>query len=204
MPPGGGYTALENRLYRVEVHDGGNVGGNATFKWSRYNGAVAFPVARFESTALDRIWLSGLGDDDVLRVAKGDWVEVLDDQTELEGGIGTLVCVKGIDAGERSIEIEPPLSATRHSRWPATRACAAGTRTGTRTTNGVVKMVSGWNGLENGVEISFSGGDFKAGDYWAFAARANTGRVDVLTEAPARNVEHQLCPLAIVKWPASA
>ena len=199
VPPGGGYTALENRLYRVEVHDGGNVGGNATFKWSRYNGAVAFPVARFYYTAPDRIWLSGLGDDDVLRLAKDDWIEVLDDQTELEGGTGTLVCVADVDPGERSIQIKPPLSTNpfevaRHARvrrWD---------ENGDANTKGVVKMASGWNALENGVEISFSGGDFKAGDYWAFAARANTGRVDVLTEAPARNVDHHFCPLAIVEW----
>ena len=199
VPPGGGYTALENRLYRVEVHDGGNVGGNATFEWSRYNGAVAFPVARFDDTAPDRIWLSGLGDDDVLRLAKDNTIEVLDDQTELEGGTGTLVCVADVDPGERSIQIKPPLSTNpfevaRHARvrrWD---------ENGDANTKGVVKMASGWNALENGVEISFSGGDFKAGDYWAFAARANTGRVDVLTEAPARNVDHHFCPLAIVEW----
>ena len=199
VPPGGGYTALENRLYRVEVHDSGNPSpGNATFKWSRYNGAVAFPVARFGDTG-DRIWLSGLGDDDVLRLAKDDWVEVLDDRTELAGGTGTFVMVDDVDPGERSIRIKPALSpnpfeVTQHARvrrWDEDEDANA---------NGVVKMGSVWTGLENGVEICFTGGDFKAGDYWAFAARANTGRVDVLNEAPPRNIEHHLCPLAIVEW----
>ncbi|MCI0435340.1 MAG: DUF6519 domain-containing protein, partial [Gemmatimonadetes bacterium] len=37
----GGYRGVENRLYRVEVHDGGAL-GTATWKWSRDNGAVAF------------------------------------------------------------------------------------------------------------------------------------------------------------------
>ncbi len=42
VAPVGGYRGTENRLYRVEVHDGGGGGaGQATIKWSRDNGAVA-------------------------------------------------------------------------------------------------------------------------------------------------------------------
>jgi len=199
VPPGGGYTALENRLYRVEIHDEGDL-GVATYKWSRYNGAVAFPVARFEATATDRIWLGTLGEDEVLGLSLGDWVEVLDDDTELAGETGTLVRVDGIDPGERSITITPAIPAAtfavaRHARvrrWDEDVAA-----------DGFVTTAPGWNALENGVEIRFGGEDFKAGDYWAFAARTNTGRVDVLTEAPPRNVDHHLCPLAVVQWSAA-
>lgn len=200
VPPGGGYTALENRLYRVEIHEGGDIGA-ATYKWSRYNGAVAFPVARFEATSTDQIWLGSLGEDEVLGLSLGDWVEVLDDETELAGETGTLVRVDGVDQGERSITITPAIpagtfSVDRHARvrrWDEDVAA-----------DGWVKTRPGWNALENGVEIRFTGADFEPGDYWAFAARTNTGRVDVLTEAPPRNVEHHLCPLAVVKWSAAA
>jgi hypothetical protein len=41
-----GYLGTENQLYRVEIHDGGSL-GEATFKWSRHNGSVLFPVERF-------------------------------------------------------------------------------------------------------------------------------------------------------------
>jgi hypothetical protein len=35
-----GYLGLENRFYRIEIHEGGGT-GRATFKWSRDNGRVA-------------------------------------------------------------------------------------------------------------------------------------------------------------------
>ena len=40
LPPTGGYRGLENQLYRVEIHDPGQPGGTATFKWSRENASV--------------------------------------------------------------------------------------------------------------------------------------------------------------------
>ncbi|MDH5339874.1 MAG: DUF6519 domain-containing protein, partial [Rubrivivax sp.] len=33
LPPTGGYTGLENQTYRVEIHDPGQPGSGATFKW---------------------------------------------------------------------------------------------------------------------------------------------------------------------------
>jgi hypothetical protein len=48
----GGYRGLENRLYRVEVHQGGELGNDAvSFKWSRDNGSVAFAIEKIEYTA---------------------------------------------------------------------------------------------------------------------------------------------------------
>ena len=42
-------VANESRLYRVEIHKGGKVDKDefeetATFKWSRENGSVVFPI----------------------------------------------------------------------------------------------------------------------------------------------------------------
>ena len=45
LPPTGGYRGLENQLYRVEIHDPGQPGGAATFKWSRENASVGSRVA---------------------------------------------------------------------------------------------------------------------------------------------------------------
>src|SRR5262249_8231158 len=47
LPPSGGYRGLENRLYRVEIHDGGPH-GSATFKWTQ-NAAVATAVTEITS-----------------------------------------------------------------------------------------------------------------------------------------------------------
>ena len=43
LPPASGYRGLENRLYRIEIHDGGAL-GTARFKWSRDNGSIVSAV----------------------------------------------------------------------------------------------------------------------------------------------------------------
>src|SRR5215204_4247330 len=80
IAPEGGYQGLENRLYRVEIHHGGDL-GKATFKWSRDNGSVVFPIEEFGPDP-HQVKVKRLGRDQVLRLRKDDWVEVLDDHTE--------------------------------------------------------------------------------------------------------------------------
>lgn len=70
------YRGEENQLYRVEIHRGGKA-GVATFKWSRDNGSVIFPVLNI--TDNKNIMLEHLGRDDRLSLKVGDWVEVMDD-----------------------------------------------------------------------------------------------------------------------------
>src|SRR5215213_5148676 len=86
LPPEGGYRGLENQTYRVEIHEGGQPGGAATFKWSRENASVAMPVVEMVSTTVLR--LASIGRDDVLRISNDDWVEILDDRRELDGEPG--------------------------------------------------------------------------------------------------------------------
>ncbi|HRI18778.1 MAG TPA: DUF6519 domain-containing protein, partial [Burkholderiaceae bacterium] len=69
LPPSGGYTGLENQLYRVEVHDAGQQGAGATFKWSRDNASVASRVASIVSAT--ELELDSLGRDEVLRFSVG-------------------------------------------------------------------------------------------------------------------------------------
>ncbi|HJP89021.1 MAG TPA: DUF6519 domain-containing protein [Candidatus Limnocylindrales bacterium] len=113
--PGGGYTGLENQLYRIEIHDEGVVGGagGATFKWSRDNGTVA---ARVESIgqARDRIVVDSLGRDDVLGFHDGDWIEITDDDHELARTPGELRRIRiggGVDQATRTILLSSPLPA---------------------------------------------------------------------------------------------
>ena len=86
---------LENQLYRVEIHRGGAAvkagqqpppgGAYATYKWSRENGAVCFPVAEVVAwggtTATLRL-TDGFRDDR-FALRPGDWVEYADDVTVL-------------------------------------------------------------------------------------------------------------------------
>ena len=66
-------------LYRVEIHDGGEI-GTATFKWSRDNASVASGVSAIDGAdnlTVDRaVW------DSVRAFQPGDWVEITDDLRE--------------------------------------------------------------------------------------------------------------------------
>jgi hypothetical protein len=208
--PAGGYRGLENRLYRVEIHTPGGLEGEtrATFKWSRDNGSV---VAAVEDIATDgaqsRLTVSRIGRDQVLRFHVDDWVEVLDDYTELEVGPtgqkpGHLARVVDLNEAARTITLEPaipgdlvfdPTDAERHTRvrrWDC---------------EGPQNVGAGPLDLEDGIQISFlldpDSGVFKSGDYWVFPARTADGTVGPLENAPPRGIHHHYGRLAEVTFP---
>jgi hypothetical protein len=90
LTPGTGYTGLENQFYRVQIHQGGPV-GTATFKWSRENASVATGVTNIATkanpggTQVTVLTVFSLGRDQVLNFSNGDWIELLDDDMELNG-----------------------------------------------------------------------------------------------------------------------
>src|SRR6185295_8624776 len=115
LPPSGGYRGLENRLYRVEIHDGG-ANGTATFKWSRDNASVASSVTAI--TALDKLTVASVGRDSVMHFKIGDWIEVTDDWLEFarQPGInpipaGVMAQVKSVDDANRIVTLVSPLPA---------------------------------------------------------------------------------------------
>lgn len=108
LPPTGGYRGLENQLYRVEIHDAGQPGGGATFKWSRENASVGSRVASMISSS--ELELETLGRDDVLRFNTGDWVEIQDDVREFSQRPGEMRKIAVDDATKR-ISFSPALPA---------------------------------------------------------------------------------------------
>ena len=113
--PPGGYTGLENQLYRIEIHRGGVVGGaaGATFKWSRDNGIVVARVLAI-NPARTQITVDRIGRDSVLSIHDGDWVEITDDEHELNGEPGELRRVHiggGVDEAARTILLDAALPA---------------------------------------------------------------------------------------------
>ena len=74
--PDSKYRGVENQLYRVEVHTGGTAAGGATFKWSRENGCVDFPILAMDG---EQVTLGNLGKDESLGLRPGDLVEIIDD-----------------------------------------------------------------------------------------------------------------------------
>jgi hypothetical protein len=212
VPPTGGYRGTENRLYRVEVHDHGPL-GTATFKWSRDNGSIAFPVTGID-TAHTKLTVTRVGRDSVARISIGNWVEVTDDWRELNGLPGELRKVADVDDGDETITLASalpagafdPLDATRHTRvgrWDQSGVAvdAAG---------GVMQIpaVAGQAiVLEDGVQVSFdvdpSGGSVHSGDYWVFAARTADASVEELLSEPPRGILHHFCRLGLVTFPGS-
>jgi hypothetical protein len=74
-----------------------------------------------------------------------------------------------------------------------------------------LKIGSDWVALEDGIEVLFSQGTYRTGDYWLIPARAATGDIEwprskVGTPEPQRprGIEHHYCRLAIIARDASA
>jgi hypothetical protein len=76
-PPDAQFRGDENQLYRVEIHTGGTQ-ETATFKWSRENGSVVFPIVDLNLDS-NTVTLGNLGRDSHLSLEPGDWVEIVDD-----------------------------------------------------------------------------------------------------------------------------
>jgi hypothetical protein len=206
LPPGSGYSGLENRLYRVEIHDP-STSPNATFKWSRDNGSAVTPILKIRGAVVTvGPWANHEG----LPFSPGDWVEVTDDFYELQGLPGLLRLVGSVDPRRMQVTLKlplPPGVADRireHSlmrRWDQ----KADRRTRTTLRNGAVPVESNrWIALEDGIRAKFSGGDYNTGDYWLIPARVATKGVIWPTShgkpasLPPRGIFHHYCPLAIV------
>jgi hypothetical protein len=181
--PDARYRGPENQLYRVEIHSGGTAGGGATFKWSRENGSVVFPIASLDATWVD---LGNLGADDKLDLNPGDWVEVVDSAYAGRGEPAPLLQVEEIDLPGRRVRLsaEPDPGVGRlGERHPYLRRWdhrATGGRGTPKERGGALEILEGaWIGLEDGVQVWFEpGGTYRPGDHWAAPARTLTGTVE--------------------------
>jgi len=204
----GTYTGGENRLYRVEIHDGGGEGAEgqgASFKWSGVNGSAVAGVRSIDGTrvAIDSA-LRGVS----FPFQRGDWAELLDDRLEIHGRHGTMVEIAEVDASGGVVTLTAPLEShhvfdptdgdrhTRLRRWDQ-RGPAVGRHQGVIPIPGDGRVALG-----DGVEVTFAstrhGRGHRPGDHWVFFARTANGVVETLTEAPPRGMRHR-CPLALVQ-----
>lgn len=170
-----GYIGLENQLYRVEIHQEGDL-ATATFKWSRENGSV---VASIISVQGADVSIDSLGPDANLGFAPNQWVEISDD-TNLFGvtpnASGALYQIKSIDVPSRTLTMFTtvlPVDTTQNARvrrWDQSGANAS--------SSGLSLGGGAWVALENGIEVCFQKGTFHAGDAWTIPARAATGSIE--------------------------
>jgi hypothetical protein len=212
IDPDSSYRGHENQLYRVEIHRGAPLGGTPTFKWSRENGAVVFPIA---SASGSTVVLESLGRDDRFGLVESDWVEIQDDDSVLANRAGPLLRVKSIQRSGRRVTLSGDVPTgigkdlSKHPllrRWEQREGDdAAGGLTLDQADNAALIPNSaagdtGWLDLEDGVEIQFvdpKNSVYRTGDYWLIPARVATGDV----EWPSETVPGDLKKRPLSKFP---
>ena len=192
ISPESRYRGAENQLYRVEVHQGGVAATGttgATFKWSRDNGSVVFPIVSLSGTT---VVVENLGRDDCLSLKPGDWVEVSDDDVAAGETAGPLAQVDTVDRDELTVTLKLPVGVTSLPAYVATDAPGkhpllrrwdhGGDVAAWEGALPIAEAQSpdeGWIALEDGVQIWFAkNGQYRAGDYWLIPARVATGDVE--------------------------
>ncbi|HJV48148.1 MAG TPA: DUF6519 domain-containing protein [Geothrix sp.] len=222
IPPSSSYRGLENQLYRVEVHNGGQISDKPTFKWSRENGSVTFPILKITADTTHvttTLSLASLGRDQKLGLAVGDWVEIVDDTYVLQNLAEPLLQVTAISLDDLSVTLgglratanrgDDPTQHPLLRRWDQPGSASSLTNGAVPITLGSATVDTDWIGLEDGVQVLFEGlalanglAFFRTGDYWLIPARTATGDVEwpqtagVPAALPPRGVEHQYAALA--------
>jgi hypothetical protein len=217
LPPTAGFRRLENQLYRVEVHKGGTR-EQARFKWSRDNGSVVTTITDTTNIASGKVVVGSLGRDDLLGLASGQWVEIIDDRMELSGQPGNLVQIDGAPSVANEITFKPipadmpgwqnvdMSKRPKLRRWDQT-----GVSSGVNGIQNGIEMGTGFISLEDGIEVKFESGTYKTGDYWLIPARttvsSETGSIEWPFNAPNDpaalapfGIKHHYCSLGLVDF----
>jgi hypothetical protein len=215
------YRGTNNQLYRVEVHQPGSLatGDVPTFKFSRENGSVIFPVHQVNGKV---VTLGRLGRDARSRLQVGDWVELVDDDYELQRRAEPLLRIDQIVPGKLQITLsELPKSTVGQDRrkhpllrrWDHKEGDPR--KSGLELRQGSAILKEGergnvWLNLENGVQVQFLKTEpanvYRTGDYWTIPARVATGNVvwpHHEGEPEAREPDgapHYYAPLAIASF----
>lgn len=198
------YRGLENHFYRIEIHAGGDTSdANAvpTFKWSRENGSVA---TRF---------LGAKGPDTRVANARGfaagNWVEISTDADEFAGRPGALRRINRVEGDVLSLDAA--VGVPDNAMNPVVRRWDQAASDAQALTDGAIAIApgkgeQGWIAIEDGIEVQFSEGPYRTGDYWWITARVETGELDWPQDAsgvpkalaPA-GIEHHYAPLFMVQ-----
>lgn len=196
--------ALENRLYRVEIHQGGTPGVSpgVTFKWSRDNGSIASPWIDGNGP----LRVSTLGRDDALGFAENQWLELYSDAQEFAGQPGVFVRITAValdPTGLQLLTVTPPSGYTidinnfkpnpRVRRWDGD--------------SGLVNVTSSTFDLENGIQVQFDAtATYQTGDHWQIPARPSENGIEWPTSGgaavmqTAQRIEHSYLALNVVDF----
>lgn len=225
------YRGPENRLYRVEIHEAqqdGENGRGPTFKWSRENGSVVYPIdlaagQTFEGEELF-VDVVGLGPDDRYRLRPGNLVELVTAERDEAGTAGPLLEVMEIDPNGRTVTLRSlsgVLGSFAAGAWALLRRWDQALEP-KRENGGEAQLHAGAvviDGsdpfvLEDGIVVQFEPPrdeqgnaepyGFRAGDYWLIPARTIPGDIewphedDAPVQETPHGVERHYAPLAVV------
>ncbi|HXI22237.1 MAG TPA: DUF6519 domain-containing protein [Pyrinomonadaceae bacterium] len=212
--PDAKFRGLGNQLYRVEIHRGGNA-NEATFKWSRNNGSeVTRWLGRSEN---------GLQVGNSRGFQAGNWVELSDEISDLQGEPGALVKLTKVEdavlsfdpstvpaggIGEWAKLVKPKVRLWNQTQTEDIQLLEGAVPIrGQETAGGTDPDHAKWINLEDGIQIAFAAdGDYRAGDYWLIPARVASGNIEwpaaketgELSLQRPRGVEHHYAPLGFV------
>lgn len=151
-----------------------------TFKWSRDNGSVVFPITSLpvSDSKNTTVIIGNVGRDDRLTVEQGDWVEIVDEGYTLQGLADPLLKVSKVDTTD-PLNIVLTLDgvtqyAVKMERYPTLRRWDQRARVAKKDgepdlfdrASGTIQIVEGsgegkddikehWITLEDGVQIQF-------------------------------------------------
>jgi Family of unknown function (DUF6519)/Chaperone of endosialidase len=205
----GNYLGVENRLYRVEIHESGLL-GKASFKWSRDNGSTVSAIAsingnviKLKNTIQEAYKLFKQSPEDQ------PWVEILTEEQELSNQPGVLVQI---------IATKPPnqlifeTSQIRGGTLPQSNGQPLKVRRWDHTQDAVLMTSDQWIFLEDGIKIKFQTPDrdqtrYETGDYWLIPARNIDRSIQwkqddqgVFLPQPPAGIQHQYGFLAAVHY----
>ena len=224
LPESDGYTGDDNRLYRIEVHQGGPL-ASVRLKWSRDNASdlVAVTLSSTEELVVGA----------AARLAAGDLVEVLSSVTDLGDDLPGLVAPGEFAPAHRAVGqlgqlVELPSQAGDDQvRFrlaevdDAAVSVSLDERYGDLSVAGL--KLRRWHGvldpaalagggaptggpyvLENGITVTLSdGGSYRPGQYWQYQARTGTVPAQPWRAAP-HGPERRYVPLALLRLPPSS
>lgn len=173
ISPDAGYRRLENQLYRVEIHKGGTH-AQATWKWSRNNGAQ---LAKWIGQDGNTLKISQGNVQAFGGFKNGQWIELIDDVRELREEAGTLVRIERVRNNEIIIEPATATGSIDLAGFSSNPKIRGWDSVGELHVNQAGDD-DGWILLEDGVQVKFKEGRQKTGDYWVIPARTNTGDVE--------------------------
>jgi hypothetical protein len=204
----GGFRRLENQLYRVEIHTAGATRAAATFKWSRDNGSVLVKWEGQDAADPNKLLVSSTGRDQLLGFLSGNWVELIDDRTDLLGKPGILAQLSNVDPTGNILTINP--ATIKDPDNPGATSVTIGTRNPRiRRWDSAADLTMNpdnatWIDLEDGVQVNFADGSFRSGDYWLIPGRTAEADIEWPFTDPQSpgGIRHHFAKLAIANLTA--